>query len=401
MKLNNLKILDSTLREGEQTPGVYFDTHIKTAIAKLLDKIGIDIIEAGHPVVSDNIYKAVKSIANLNLKAIVAAHARSLDYDVELAIECGVKFIGVFYCVSDKRLNDYSTNLNEAISQITKVIAKIKENRNDIIVRYTPEDTVRSPFNNVLTAAAEAVRAGANIISVADTTGFMIPRTKNNMYDYICKLKEELAKINLYPEIAVHCHNDRGLAIANALEGLQAGASIIDATALGLGERTGIVDLATLLVILAHDFQINKNWKLYLLPELYHLISSYSGIPIPINAPICGKNSFTHCAGVHTQAAIKNPIHYQSIDPKIVGRQSEIALDHMSGMSALLYSLEKINEYNIDLDTAKLILQKIKKIGETGRRVSLQELKLIVDEIKLFNASNPIISNQYSKEVKQ
>jgi len=390
----NIKILDSTLREGEQTPGVYFDTHIKTAVAKLLDKIGIDIIEAGHPVVSENIYSAVKTIANLQLNAIVAAHSRSLDYDVELALECGVKFIGIFYCVSDKRLNDYSKKLTDAINQITKVISKVRQLRSDIIIRYTPEDTVRSPFQNVITAAAEAVRAGANIISVADTTGYMIPRTQNNMYDYIRRLKDELAKLNLYPEIAVHCHNDRGLAIANALEGIQAGASIVDASIMGLGERAGIVDLATLLVILKHDFNINKNWKLFLLPELYNLISNYSGIPVPVNAPICGKNAFTHCAGVHTQAAIKNPIHYQSIDPQIVGRQSEIALDHMSGMSALLYSLEKINEMDIDQDTAKLILQKIKRIGETGRRVDLHELKLIVQEIKEFSSNNSAKSNQ-------
>jgi 2-isopropylmalate synthase len=296
--------------------------------------------------------------------------------------------------VSDKRLNDYSKKLTDAINQITKVISKVRQLRSDIIIRYTPEDTVRSPFQNVITAAAEAVRAGANIISVADTTGYMIPRTQNNMYDYIRRLKDELAKLNLYPEIAVHCHNDRGLAIANALEGIQAGASIVDASIMGLGERAGIVDLATLLVILKHDFNINKNWKLFLLPELYNLISNYSGIPVPVNAPICGKNAFTHCAGVHTQAAIKNPIHYQSIDPQIVGRQSEIALDHMSGMSALLYSLEKINETDIDQDTAKLILQKIKRIGETGRRVDLHELKLIVQEIKEFSSNNSAKSNQ-------
>lgn len=389
----SIKILDSTLREGEQTPGVYFDSHIKTAIAKLLDSIGVDIIEAGHPVVSESICNAVKTIANLNLNAAVAAHARSLDYDVELALECGVKFIGIFYCVSDIRLNDYSKKLNNAISQIASVISKIREKSSDIIIRYTPEDTVRSPFKNVITAAAEAVRAGANIISVADTTGFMIPRTENNMYDYIRRLKDELDKLNLQPEIAVHCHNDRGLAVANALEGFQAGASIIDASVMGLGERTGIVDLATLLVILAHDFRINKNWKLYLLPDLYNLISDYSNIPIPINAPICGKNAFTHCAGVHTQAAIKNPIHYQSIDPTIVGRHPEIALDHMSGMSALLYSLAKINEMNIEPEIAKLILQKTKKIGETGRRVSLQELKLIVDEVRASSSFKSSIND--------
>ncbi|OGF67083.1 MAG: 2-isopropylmalate synthase [Candidatus Fischerbacteria bacterium RBG_13_37_8] len=379
---NTIKLLDTTLREGEQTPGVYFDVHIKIAIAHLLDEIGIDIIEAGHPVVSENIQSAVTRISHQNLKAYIGAHARSLDKDVELALECGVNFIGIFYCVSEKRLNDNSKNLNEAIAQIVNVIHKAREKRPELIIRYTPEDTVRSPFPNVIAAASEAVRAGANIISIADTTGFMIPRTEHNMYDYVKRLRDELAQRELYPDIAVHCHNDRGLALANAVEGYLAGAHIIDASVMGLGERAGIVDLASLITILAHDFKVSNSWNLKKLPELYGLVSEYSRIPISVNAPVCGKNAFTHCAGVHTQAAIKNPAHYQSLDPEIVGRTSEIALDHMSGMAALRYMLDKINETEINDDTAKKILKKIKEIGETGRTVDLQELRFIVRYIK-------------------
>jgi len=373
-----LKILDTTLREGEQTPGVYFDVHIKVAIADLLDEIGIDIIEAGHPAVTDEIQHAVEEIAGRNLRAKVGAHARSLKADVDLALRCGVQFLGIFYCVSDERLNHHSKVLQQAIDQIAEVIEYAKKQKPDLLIRYTPEDAVRSPFQNVLSAAIGAASAGADIISIADTTGFMIPGTRNNMYDYVSRLKAELGQRNLNPEIAVHCHNDRGLALANALDGFRAGADIIDASVLGLGERAGIVDLGTLLAVLTNDFDVKKDLNLLKLPRLYRLVSKYAGLPIPVNLPVTGENAFTHCAGVHTQAAIKNPLHYQSLAPEFVGRQSKIALDHMSGLSAVMYSLEKIGECDVGKEFALKILQKVKEVGQRGRTVGLAELKYIV-----------------------
>lgn len=377
-----IKILDTTLREGEQTPGVYFDVHIKVAIAELLDEVGVDIIETGHPAVTEEIHHAVEEIASRKLKAKIGAHARSLKRDVDLALECGVQFLGIFYCVSEERLDHHSKELHQAIEQIAKVISYAKEQKPDLIIRYTPEDAVRSSVSNVLRAASEATNAGADIISIADTTGFMIPGTKNNMHDYVKKLKHELNNRNFHPQIAVHCHNDRGLALANALDAIRAGAEIIDASVMGLGERAGIVDLATLLAVLVQDFELENRWNLVKLPELYQLVSKYSGVQIPINLPVTGENAFTHCAGVHTQAAIKNPLHYQSLDPELVGRSSKISLDHMSGISAVRYSLEQIGEDDIDKDFALRILNKVKEVGQRGRTVDLLELKYIVRYLK-------------------
>lgn len=391
-----IKLLDSTLREGEQTPGVCFDSHIKTVIADMLDEVGIDIIEAGHPTVTPDIRQAVEDIASRNLKAVIGAHARSIEHDVDLALECGVGFIGIFYCVSEERLNHHDKNINQAVSQITHTIHYIRQKNPGIIIRYTPEDTVRSNWSNVILAASEAVKAGADIISIADTTGYLIPGTPLNMYDFVKKLKEDLTNLNCYPQIAVHCHNDRGLALANAIDAYRAGTDIIDVTVLGLGERAGLVDLATLMAILAYDFNENhdNHWNMQIIPSLYHLVSRYSKLPIPVNFPITGANAFTHCAGVHTQAAIKNPLHYQSISPTLVGRKSSIALDHMSGISAVLYSLELIGEHSIDHETANLILAKVKEVGQTGRIVDLQELRYILDYIKSnqFNP-NPVATN--------
>ncbi len=375
-------VLDSTLREGEQTPGVYFDKHIKLAIANLLNEVGIDIIEAGHPMVTQEIHSAVKSIAQKDFKSIVGAHSRSLKSDVDLALECSVGFLGIFYCVSEERLNTvFKKDLDAAIQQITDVIKYAKSQNPKLLIRYTPEDTVRSQFENVVKAAVAAVEAGADIISVADTTGYMVTGTQRNMYDYISRLKSEFDKRNLKPKIAVHCHNDRGLALANALDAYRGGAEIIDATVLGLGERAGIVDLAELLVVLTVDYGIQK-WNLQKLTELYELVSKHSGIPIPANYPVTGKNAFTHCAGVHTHAASINPMHYESLNPEILGRERNFALDHMSGIASLRYALKLINEEDLDEDIQQDVLKEVKAVGQRGRTVDLAELKHIVDAVK-------------------
>jgi 2-isopropylmalate synthase len=381
-------VLDSTLREGEQTPGVYFDKHIKLAIADLLDDVGIDIIEAGHPMVTPEIHSAVKLIAQKNYKAIVGAHSRSLKSDIDLALECGVRFIGIFYCVSEERLNSvFKTELDLAIDLITDVIKYAKKQNPKLLVRYTPEDTVRSKYENVIKVAISAVEAGADIISVADTTGYMVPGTSHNMYDYISKLKNEFSKRNLSPKIAVHCHNDRGLALANALDAYRAGVDIIDATVLGLGERAGIVDLAQLLTVLTVDYN-ERRWNLPKLVELYDLVSKHSAIPIPANYPITGHNAFTHCAGVHTHAASINPMHYESISPEILGKQRTFALDHMSGIASLRYALNLIDETNLEKELQLDVLREVKSVGQRGRVVDLMELKHIVNAIRHRQAYN-------------
>ncbi|HVN76004.1 MAG TPA: hypothetical protein VMT19_06780 [Thermoanaerobaculaceae bacterium] len=380
-------VLDSTLREGEQTPGVAFDLHIKLAIADLLDAIGVDVIEAGHPAVSDEIRSAVEALSGRGLRVTVAAHARSLDRDVRLALECGVGFLGIFYCVSDDRLGDQGKTLRSAVDQIAGVIARAREAQPGIVIRYTPEDAVRSPFENVVAAASAAVESGADIISVADTTGTMIPGTSRSLYDFLSRLIERLAERDLTPRFAVHCHNDRGLALANALDGVRAGATIVDASVLGLGERAGIVDLAALLAVLAIDMGENR-FDLARLTELYALVSRYAGVPVPVNLPVCGANAFTHCAGVHTQAAIRNPLHYQSLPPEPFGRRSQIALDHMAGMATLRHCLDRIGEHDVDPELAGLVLAKVKEVGARGRSIDDAELAYIVRFLRFRRENN-------------
>lgn len=370
-----MQILDTTLREGEQTPGVYFPPHGKLAIARALSAFGVGVIEAGHPSVSASIEAAVRSLSGAGLEARVAAHARSLQDDVDLALDCGVGFLGIFYCVSSARLDGvFKRSLNQAVDQICEVIRYAKERQPGLQVRYTPEDTVRSDFDNVVEAAAQAVLAGADVISVADTTGHMVPG-KRSLYDYVSRLREALAARGAEPLLAVHCHDDRGLALANALEAYRAGVDLVDATVLGIGERAGLVDLAQLAVVLTTDFG-ETTWDLAALPELYRTVSTYSGVPIPRGFPIVGENAFTHCAGVHTHAATRNAVHYQSLDPALVGREMKVSLDHMSGLSSVQYALAKVGAEDAaeDAELSVRVLAEVKRVGEVGRTVLHQEL---------------------------
>jgi 2-isopropylmalate synthase len=177
--------------------------------------------------------------------------------------------------------------------------------------------------------------------------------------------------------------------MANVMDAIRAGAEIIDVSVLGLGERAGIVDMAQLLTILHNDSTTHFRWNLQKLPQLYQLVSKYAGVPIPVHFPLVGKNAFTHCAGVHTHAAVKNPTHYQSIDPSLVGRKMDVSLDHMSGISSVQWALE-ILEIEVETELLERILDIIKSIGQKGRTVDLTELHHIIEWCKKHPAAEKL-----------
>jgi amino acid adenylation domain-containing protein len=364
-----IKILDSTLREGEQSPGVYFSPEQKLAIARLLDQVGIDIIEAGNPAVDEEIAAAVRLVASAGLRARIGAHARCKIEDVRLALECGAQFLGVFLSVSSERLGtDYRFDLDEAIVRLSEVIVFAKQCDLPPVVRFTAEDAPRSPIENVVRAALAAVRAGADIVSVADTTGYASPFSESRrLARLITQLKEALSKEDLHAEIEVHCHNDRGLALANALDACRAGADIVDTSVLGLGERAGIVDLAELLVNLKETFGQGNHWRLDLLPELYALVAEYSGITVAPNRPVAGESIFTHNAGVHVKAMMKNPSLYESLDPRLLGRQSKINLGLQSGSASIQFALRQIGRNDL-VDHSVLVGKILEEVKTTARQ---------------------------------
>lgn len=379
-----IKILDSTLREGEQTPGVYFSPDKKLKIAQLLDQIGVDIIEVGNPAVDNEIALAVEKIAHAGLKAKIAAHSLCKIDNVQKAIDCGVDFLGVFFSVSQHRLErDYNIGLDSAIDKIVEVISYAKTQNQDLLIRYTPEDTVRSPIENIIEVSTAAVKAGANIISIADTTGYTTPfHPYRSIYFYVKTLKEELSNRGLHPQIEVHCHNDKGLALANALDAYRGGADIIDVAIMGLGERAGIVDLATLLINLIDMGEDDQKWQLNHLGDLYNFVSKNSHIPIPPHQPITGKNAFTHYAGVHVKAVAKDERLYQSLNPEILGIKSSVALGMQSGTTAVELAMKNIGRADLaeNKNMVAKILKEIKEIAKRGTQIDIEkELPSIIE----------------------
>lgn len=332
--MNRPEILDTTLREGEQTPGVYFRLEDKIQIARKLDEFGVDFIEAGHPRVSDEIRQAVEQIAKLNLDANILAHSRAVESDVDLARQCDADWVGIFFSVRDKRLEEqFRKNIGEAVDLVTNVVSYAKAH--GLKVRYTPEDTVRSPWQNVVRVAKAAEAAGADRVSVADTVGIMTP---TRMFDFFTKLRNEV-KI----PINVHCHNDLGMAVANSLTAYEAGAALIDVTVNGLGERTGIADIGPVTTALHTQYGLKDQWELSLLPELSGMVEDACGMPVSPQYPIVGENAFRHNAGLHVAAVMMNPEHYESIPASLVGRKRSVVVDRFAGIPTLEYKARELN----------------------------------------------------------
>jgi 2-isopropylmalate synthase len=344
-------ILDSTLREGEQTRGVAFRLEDKLAIAQQLDALGVRYIEAGHPAVSPRIAEAVRRVAGLGLQADIVAHARAMRSDVDAALACDVDWVGIFFSVADRRLEQqFRKDEAQAIALVTDVVQYAKDH--GLKVRYTPEDTVRSDYGRVVRVARAAVEAGADRISVADTTGYMTPL---RMHDFIARLVADVG-----PRVHAHCHNDLGLGVANALAAAEAGAIVVDACVNGLGERAGLADTATLATALALRVQGAPTLDLPRLPELADLVAEASGFPIHPLAPIVGRNAFSHNAGLHVAAVLQDPGHYESIPASLVGRQRYIVVDQFSGRDAVRHRLAMLGAQATDAEV-ELVLRIVKE----------------------------------------
>lgn len=330
-----IKLLDSTLREGEQTPGVDLALDRKLAIARELDAFGIDYIEAGHPAVSDDTFRAVREVTHLGLDAEIVAHSRAMKSDIDLARRADADWVGIFFSVADKRLEEhFRKDIDQATSLIQDCVAYAKSH--GLKVRYTPEDTVRSDLAKVVRIGTAAREAGADRIGVADTTGHMTP---SGMHAFITRLRDALPKGT---PVGVHCHNDLGMAVANSFAAVEAGAEVVDVTVNGLGERTGIAPLAEMAVALRLKLGAGDAWRLDRLPELSRLVEEASRIPIWRQAPIVGANAFTHNAGLHVAAVLLSPSHYESIPADLVGRTRRLVVDKMAGRPTVKYRLEAL-----------------------------------------------------------
>jgi len=367
-----MQLLDTTLREGEQTPGVSFSIDEKKEIARQLDKFGIDIIELGHPVVSEDIEKACRIISADGLNAETMAHSRAMKQDIDIARDVGVDWVGIFLGTSQLSL-EHKLHINRAaaLEKIRESIMYAKEK--GLKVRFTPEDATRTDPDYLEEAIRAATEAGADRISIADTVGTATP------FSYGKLIEDVVSKTDV--PVHTHCHNDYGMAVANSLSGFGSGAYLIDVTVNGLGERTGIASLAPIVVALTRLYKVDKDWDLEMLPEISRTVEKASGLFNSEIEPIVGEHAFAHKSGLHTKAVLENPETYEAIPPEIVHKQREIIIDKYTGKAAVK---DRLNQMGVEPGEEQLgeIVSRVKVSAADGKsRFTDIDLLEIADDI--------------------
>jgi isopropylmalate/homocitrate/citramalate synthase len=327
-----IKILDSTLREGEQHPGVSFTNKQRIQIAWMLDSFGVDQIEIS-PVVSPDHLGATKTILKQGLKADIVAHVRAIKSDVDIALKTDATWVATYMGISDVHLSaKLKISREEAKTRAIEVAEYIKSH--GLKSRFTMEDASRTESSFLLEMCNEMNKIGIERISIPDTVGIMRP---NGMYNLVKMVYDTLDTSKT--SLDVHCHNDVGLALANALAGCEAGADQIHTTIDGFGERTGIPSLAETSIALTLIYRSDNNLRLHMLKDLSKTISQYTGLEIPESKPIVGDSAYKHKAGTHLAAILRNPYAYEIIEPRLVGNRRKIVFGELAGKNGAAYLL--------------------------------------------------------------
>jgi 2-isopropylmalate synthase len=376
-------ILDTTLRDGEQTPGISFTQEEKITIARQLDKLGVDIIEAGMPVVSKGDFESCKKIAKLGLNCEVIGLARIARPDIDKVIECDMNSIHVFIATSDLHLKEkLKMTREEVLAAITNEVEYAKEHFS--IVEFSAEDATRTDLDFLIQANKAAVEAGATRINVPDTVGTITPPG----YAYIIRTLREVLPNNV--RISCHCHNDFGLAVANTLAGFEQGAAQAHTTVIGIGERAGNAAMEQVVMSLYALYGIKTNINYKYIYETAILIEQLTNLRIPPNFPMVGGNAFRHESGIHAHAMIMNPRTYEPIGPDLIGiPRSDSAEDVIlqaigigkhSGGHAIA---SKLSSLGVMVDKRQLeeIKERIKIIGDKGKSITDQDLLAIAQAV--------------------
>lgn len=377
-------IFDTTLRDGEQSPGISLNPREKLEIAEQLARLGVDVIEAGFPITSPGDFEAVLNIAQRLKGPTIAALARAVDEDIDRAWEAIKEAkkprIHTFIATSDIHIErKLRKNKDEVLKMTEAAVKKAKKYTPD--VEFSPEDATRSEFNFLCRVIEVALESGATVINIPDTVGYALPDEFGKLIKRLRKEVKGLDRVIL----SVHCHNDLGLAVANSLSAVVNGANQVECTINGLGERSGNAALEEIVMILKtryHSLGKTTNIHTKEIAKTSRLISSLTGYPIQYNKAIVGANAFAHSSGIHTDGMLKDRTTYEIINPQDVGlAQSKLVLGKTSGRHVLKKYLEDMGYFlsNGELNKA---FERFKELADRKSQITDEDLVAIVsDEI--------------------
>jgi len=362
---DHVLFLDTTLRDGEQTPGVSLTPSKKLQIASNLDKLGVEVIEAGFAVVSDGEFEAVKLIAAEGLEAEICSAARGVKSDIDATLDAGVDSVNIIVPTSDLHLKHKLGKTREEVLDITgEVIGYAKDH--GLVAELSTEDGSRTDRGFLKQVVRRALEAGVDRTTLCDTVGILTPE---KAYEFYSEMRRE------FPDavLGVHCHDDFGLAVANSLAALSAGADMVHATINGIGERAGNASLEEIAVTLKLMYGVDISIKTERLYSTSQMVSRLTGIPVQPNKAIVGANAFSHESGIHTHAVLKHPLTYEPIKPELVGAVRNIVAGKHAGSHGLRRTLEEMS-FNPSKDEFREIIRRVKGQGDRGKRVTDADL---------------------------
>ncbi len=376
-----IRIFDTTLRDGEQTPGVSLTPEKKLRIAESLDKIGVDALEAGFAAASEGELEAINLIANAGLRAEVYSMARGVISDIDAVLKTSAAGVHLVIPSSDLHLEYKLKKTRKEVLKITADTTKYAKDHG-LTVELSAEDATRSDLEFLTKMFKAGVSGGADRLCPCDTVGVLIPERTSELFS---ELKKRFNKVPL----SVHCHDDFGLAVANSIIALKSGADQAHVTMNGLGERAGNASLEEIAVALKVNYKVNLAIKTELLYETSRLVSRITDFPLQPNKAIVGENAFIHESGMHTHGILAHPLTYEPFPPELIGRTRRITSGKHSGSHGIRASLKEMG-LNPNDEQLKGIFLRVKSIGDKGKRVSDADLQAIAEAFMGLPETRPI-----------
>lgn len=366
-------LFDTTLRDGEQMPGISFTDPEKLEIAEILDQLGVDSIEAGFPINSKPEFEIIKTINQQGFKSHIYGLARALMPDVEACIKADLSYVHIFISSSPIHLKyQVRKQYDEMLDMVTRTISYAKEHDMKDVV-FSPMDATRTPIKDLVEVCKIAEQAGASILNIPDTVGVLHPPGTKRMFTELFTQVEA--------RLSAHAHNDFGLAVANSLASVEAGATEVQVTLNGIGERSGNASLEQTVMGLEGLYNINTNINKQYLSEASKIVARATECDVPPWTPVIGGNAFAHEAGIHAHGILSKPETFEPYTPEMVGQRRRIVIGKHSGKASIEQAIGFLGFEQVSAEDLSKIVNRIKETAAHKKRLYDEDLIVISNQI--------------------